>query len=155
MTCLCSAMVLINIGNSVSESKAISMDGRPVCRNCLGSGAIICEYMLILFSGFVHYFVSCWIEKVDCLHLKCTSSWFISLYCHSWIFFYLLKLAHLMKTTNSYLTNKHFKVARVISRSSSPFSWEIDFTWTKQGERNVGISLLPLQFPILKVVDCS
>ncbi|XP_058199805.1 protein PHOTOSYSTEM I ASSEMBLY 2, chloroplastic [Rhododendron vialii] len=43
MTCLCSAMVLINIGNSVSESKAISMDGRPVCRNCLGSGAIICD----------------------------------------------------------------------------------------------------------------
>ncbi|KAE9462307.1 hypothetical protein C3L33_05785, partial [Rhododendron williamsianum] len=40
---LLSAMVLINIGNSVSESKATSMDGRPVCRNCLGSGAIICD----------------------------------------------------------------------------------------------------------------
>jgi len=43
MTCLCSAMALINIGTSVSESKAVSMDGKPVCRNCLGSGAIICD----------------------------------------------------------------------------------------------------------------
>ncbi|XP_057483502.1 protein PHOTOSYSTEM I ASSEMBLY 2, chloroplastic isoform X1 [Actinidia eriantha] len=45
MTCLCSTIALVNIGSSVSESKATSMDGkeRPVCRNCGGSGAIICD----------------------------------------------------------------------------------------------------------------
>ncbi|KAL6966315.1 Proteasome subunit alpha type-2 [Sarracenia purpurea var. burkii] len=45
MTCLCSTIALINIGNSVSKSKAIALDGkeRPVCRNCGGNGAIICD----------------------------------------------------------------------------------------------------------------
>ncbi|XP_052186305.1 protein PHOTOSYSTEM I ASSEMBLY 2, chloroplastic isoform X1 [Diospyros lotus] len=45
IACLCSTMALVNIGSSTSESEAIALDGkeRPVCRNCGGSGAIICD----------------------------------------------------------------------------------------------------------------
>ncbi|GMQ00647.1 hypothetical protein CsSME_00047646 [Camellia sinensis var. sinensis] len=46
LKCLCSAIALINISSSVSGPKAaIALDGkeRPVCRNCSGSGAIICD----------------------------------------------------------------------------------------------------------------
>ncbi|CAL5433821.1 unnamed protein product [Camellia sinensis] len=46
LKCLCSTIALINISSSVSGPKAaIALDGkeRPVCRNCSGSGAIICD----------------------------------------------------------------------------------------------------------------
>lgn len=46
LTCLCSTMALIVApGLSGSDPKAIAMDDnvKAVCRNCRGSGAIICE----------------------------------------------------------------------------------------------------------------
>lgn len=46
LTCLCSTMALIVApGLPNSDPKAIAMDGneKAVCRNCRGSGAIICE----------------------------------------------------------------------------------------------------------------
>ncbi|XP_047328623.1 protein PHOTOSYSTEM I ASSEMBLY 2, chloroplastic-like [Impatiens glandulifera] len=45
MSCLCSTIVLRNLG-TVTESKAAALNGKdrpPVCRNCSGSGAIICD----------------------------------------------------------------------------------------------------------------
>ncbi|XP_065861743.1 protein PHOTOSYSTEM I ASSEMBLY 2, chloroplastic isoform X2 [Euphorbia lathyris] len=46
ITCLCSSISLIsNVGTSMFIPKAIASDGREraVCRNCMGSGAIICD----------------------------------------------------------------------------------------------------------------
>ncbi|CAK9172910.1 unnamed protein product [Ilex paraguariensis] len=46
LTSLCSTIALINFsGNFIYETKASSLDGKekPVCRNCGGSGAIICD----------------------------------------------------------------------------------------------------------------
>ncbi|XP_059628836.1 protein PHOTOSYSTEM I ASSEMBLY 2, chloroplastic isoform X2 [Cornus florida] len=46
LTCFCSSVALINIsGNSICEPKAIALEGKekPACRNCGGSGAIICD----------------------------------------------------------------------------------------------------------------
>ncbi|GER54679.1 chaperone protein dnaJ [Striga asiatica] len=46
LTCLCSSMALIVAPRfSDSDSKATALDGNenPVCRNCGGSGAIICD----------------------------------------------------------------------------------------------------------------
>ncbi|CAI9106812.1 OLC1v1006040C2 [Oldenlandia corymbosa var. corymbosa] len=45
LTCLCSTVALINVPGSSSEPKAVAMDGmdRAACRNCGGSGAVICD----------------------------------------------------------------------------------------------------------------
>ncbi|KAJ4971275.1 hypothetical protein NE237_004374 [Protea cynaroides] len=46
LTCLCSTMALANISNgSIAASEAVALEGKekPVCRNCGGSGAIICD----------------------------------------------------------------------------------------------------------------
>ncbi|EEF30735.1 protein PHOTOSYSTEM I ASSEMBLY 2, chloroplastic [Ricinus communis] len=46
VACLCSTMTLItNGGNSMFIPKAIALDGkeRAVCRNCAGSGAVLCD----------------------------------------------------------------------------------------------------------------
>ncbi|KAA8549622.1 hypothetical protein F0562_001360 [Nyssa sinensis] len=54
LTCLCSTIALINTsGSSICEPKAIALDGkeRPVCRNCGGSGAIICKYTCDMCGG--------------------------------------------------------------------------------------------------------
>lgn len=44
LTCLCSSVTLIkNYGGTVTEAIANTMDGKPVCRNCGGSGAVLCD----------------------------------------------------------------------------------------------------------------
>ncbi|XP_043693615.1 protein PHOTOSYSTEM I ASSEMBLY 2, chloroplastic [Telopea speciosissima] len=46
LTCVCTTLALINISNgSIAASEAIALEGkeRPACRNCGGSGAIICD----------------------------------------------------------------------------------------------------------------
>ncbi|KAK8643633.1 hypothetical protein V6N13_012918 [Hibiscus sabdariffa] len=46
LACLCSSLALIgSSSNSASASFAMTMDGneRAVCRNCLGSGAVLCD----------------------------------------------------------------------------------------------------------------
>ncbi|KAL4333005.1 hypothetical protein GQ457_07G015990 [Hibiscus cannabinus] len=46
LACLCSSLALIgSSSNSASASFAMTMDGneRTVCRNCLGSGAVLCD----------------------------------------------------------------------------------------------------------------
>ncbi|KAJ8770827.1 hypothetical protein K2173_021742 [Erythroxylum novogranatense] len=46
LTSLCSSMILISkSGTSIGTPKAIASDGkeRAVCRNCMGSGAVICD----------------------------------------------------------------------------------------------------------------
>ncbi|KAG9134883.1 hypothetical protein Leryth_001220 [Lithospermum erythrorhizon] len=45
LTCLCSSVTLIHPGNYTSKAvaKAAGEKERPVCRNCSGSGAIICD----------------------------------------------------------------------------------------------------------------
>ncbi|XP_042494099.1 protein PHOTOSYSTEM I ASSEMBLY 2, chloroplastic-like [Macadamia integrifolia] len=57
LTCVCSTLTLINISNgSIAASEAAALEGkeRPVCRNCGGSGAIICKSCNYFFLEEVH-----------------------------------------------------------------------------------------------------
>ncbi|XP_022153852.1 protein EMBRYO SAC DEVELOPMENT ARREST 3, chloroplastic [Momordica charantia] len=43
LTCLCSSMTLIKDFGGTTGASANTMDGKPVCRNCGGSGAVLCD----------------------------------------------------------------------------------------------------------------
>ncbi|KAG6605877.1 Protein EMBRYO SAC DEVELOPMENT ARREST 3, chloroplastic [Cucurbita argyrosperma subsp. argyrosperma] len=44
LTCLCSSPTLIkDYGGTMAEAIANTMDGKPACRNCGGSGAVLCD----------------------------------------------------------------------------------------------------------------
>ncbi|KAE8649480.1 protein PHOTOSYSTEM I ASSEMBLY 2, chloroplastic isoform X2 [Cucumis sativus] len=44
LTCLCSSVTLMkSYGGTVTEAIANTMDGKPACRNCGGSGAVLCD----------------------------------------------------------------------------------------------------------------
>lgn len=67
LTCLCSAVALISpSANPLSELKAIASDGkeRAVCRNCGGSGAIICKCRKLIAFNVDFYQNSCFSLRV-------------------------------------------------------------------------------------------
>lgn len=60
LACLCSTAALIvapGVSNSGQNANALDGKERAVCRNCGGSGAIICKYRCLLFLHYLFHII--------------------------------------------------------------------------------------------------